>query len=313
MAFTHPDRRTAALGLLAGVLAAPGLARAQMHEPARVEPAKPAEPAPDSVLAASADASDRLTVPVTVNGRGPFPFIVDTGSTSTVVSEVLAAQLGLPAVDHMLVKAATGRVETGAVRVESLAVGRRRLSNMHAPVFARTNIGGLGMLGIDAVSGQKLVMDFRKRQMLLTASTGRAEDPSAVTVTARSKYGQLLLVDCDVEGMSLYVILDTGGEMTIGNIAMRAMLERHREASEVQVISVTGDSVNAPIGVLRTLNVGHVRISNQPIAYTDLYAFDQFGLHDKPAMLLGMSTLRQFAKVSIDFPAREVSFLLKDA
>ena len=46
------------------------------------------------------------------------------------------------------------------------------------------------------------------------------------------------------------------------------------------------------------------------MAYADLYAFKQFGLRDKPAMLLGMSTLRHFARVSIDFPAREVRFLL---
>jgi hypothetical protein len=47
------------------------------------------------------------------------------------------------------------------------------------------------------------------------------------------------------------------------------------------------------------------------IAYTDLYVFDQFGLHDKPAMLLGMNLLRRFARVSADFPAREVRFLLE--
>ena len=68
--------------------------------------------------------------------------------------------------------------------------------------------------------------------------------------------------------------------------------------------------MTAPVGVLPQLNVGHVRVMNQPIVYTDLYAFKQFGLRDKPAMLLGMDTLRRFARVSIDFPAREVRFLL---
>jgi len=101
--------------------------------------------------------------------------------------------------------------------------------------------------------------------------------------------------------------------MTIGNLTMRAMLQRHRQEEEVQVISVTGDSVTAPIGILRTLGVGKLRVTNQPVAYTDLYVFNQFGLHDKPAMLLGMNTLRHFARVSIDFPAREVRFLLEDA
>ena len=311
MGSTLPDRRAVGFGLLAGALTAPGLARAQMHAPPKVTLIDP-DAVPDSVLAASADAAHRMTVPVTVNGRGPFPFIVDTGSTATVLSDALAAQLGLRPGGKLLVKAATGVAESGAVRVESLAVGRRRLANLLTPVLARSDLGALGLLGIDAMSRQKLVMDFRKNQMLLTTSSRRREDPRAFTVTAKSKYGQLLLVDCNVEGMPLYVILDTGSELTIGNVTMRTMLERHRAAYEVEVAGVTGAAVTAPIGLLSVLAVGHnVEVTNLRVAYADLYVFDQFGLHDKPALLLGMSTLRHFARVSIDFPAREVRLSLE--
>jgi hypothetical protein len=154
------------------------------------------------------------------------------------------------------------------------------------------------------------VIDFRKNEMTLTAATRRGEDPFGVTVTAKSRYGQLLLVDCDVEGMPLYVILDTGSELSIGNLTMRTMLERRRADFAVEVAGVTGAPVLAPIGLLRTLDVGRVEVTNLNIAYADLFTFEQFGLHDKPAMLLGMSTLRHFRRVSIDFPAREVRFSL---
>jgi len=248
-------------------------------------------------------------VPVTVNERGPFPFIVDTGSSTTVVSEVLARHLGLPFTANLLVRAATGRAETSAVKIDTLAVGRRGLANMHVPVLARTDLGGLGILGLDAVASQKLVMDFSENRMVLTPSTRRGENPLAITVTAKSKYGQLMLVDSNAEGMPLYVILDTGSELTIGNTTMHLMLERYRASAAVEVTGVTGGSVNAPVGRLRELVLGDVLMHDVPIAYTDLYAFNQFGLHNKPAMLLGMDTLRWFARVSIDFPAREVRFV----
>lgn len=313
MGLEHPDRRAVALGLAAGALGAPGLARAQMHAPPKVtlkDPSAAVQDVPDAVLAASADVANRMTVPVTLNDRGPFPFIVDTGSTVTVLSDVLAAQLDLMATDKLLVKAATGAAQSDAVRVMSLEVGPRRLANLHMPILARSDLGALGILGLDALAREKLVMDFRKKQMTLTASTRRGEDHNAVVVTAKSKYGQLLLVDCDVEGMPLYVILDTGSELSMGNITMRTMLERHRAGYSVEVAGVTGGSVTAPIGRLRTLDVGNVEVTDLNIAYADLYTFEQFGLHDKPAMLLGMSTLRHFSRVSIDFPAREVRFTL---
>ena len=301
----HPHRRAVALGLAAAAFVAPSFARAEPDAVAATAPEAP----PDSVLAASVDLADRMTVPVTVNGRGPFPFVIDTGSNRTVVSDALAAQLGLPSSGSLQIHAATALARTGSVRVAQLAVGAQRMSNLQAPVFTLDNLGALGMLGIDAVASQRLVMDFRKKQMTL-ARTQRVEaDAGTLVVRAKSRYGQLLLVDSEVEGIPLYVIIDTGSEVTLGNMAMRNFLARRR-SEHTDVISVTGDSARVDLGMLPELHIGQVTVRNQQVAYADLYVFEQLGLHGKPSMLLGMSTLRQCAKVSIDFPAREVRFLL---
>jgi predicted aspartyl protease len=302
----HPHRRAVALGLAAGAFAAPSFAWAEPGDAAAVAPDAP----PDSVLAASVDLADRMTVPVTVNGRGPFPFVIDTGSNRTVVSDALAAQLGLPSSGSLQIRAATALARTGSVRVAQLTVGTQRMSNLQAPVFTLDNLGALGMLGIDAVASQRLVMDFRKKQMILTGTLRREADAGTLVVQARSRYGQLLLVDSEVEGIPLYVIIDTGSEVTLGNMAMRNFLARRR-AAQSEVISVTGDSAKVDLGMLSELRIGQVIVRNQQVAYADLYVFEQLGLHGKPSMLLGMSTLRQCAKVSIDFPAREVRFLLE--
>jgi predicted aspartyl protease len=313
-------RRSVIKGLTAGLLSSPSPLQAQ---PLVQPPPPPTAPTPEgdgpsleeveAVLAASADRADRMTVPVMVNGAGPFSFIVDTGSNRTVVSEILAARLDLPMAEALQVRAATGVVQTASVRVGSLTVGGRRLDHLQAPVLAARNLGALGMLGIDALAKQRIVMDFHNRRMSVSSRRRRQDDAGALLVRARSKYGQLLLVDSSVEGVALYVILDTGGEQTIGNLAMRNLLARRRneEAKAVELISVTGDSMAAGLSLLRELQLGHVRVLNQPVAYADMFAFDQFGLRDKPSMLLGMSTLRHFSKVQIDFPAREVSFLLE--
>ena len=76
------------------------------------------------------------------------------------------------------------------------------------------------------------------------------------------------------------------------------------------MVAVTGDTAKVDIAFLPELHIGKVLVRNQQVAYADLYVFEQLGLHGKPSLLLGMSTLRRCAKVSIDFPAREVRFLL---
>lgn len=311
--FACPDRRALALGLAAGALSIPAFALADPTPAAPADPAaEPAarpEPVPDSVLAASVDLNDRMTVPVMVNGRGPFPFVIDTGANRSVVSDALAVQLGLPSSGLLRIKAATGEAKTGSVRVASLVVGRRRLTDFLAPVLQVDNLGALGMLGIDAVSDQRLVMDFRRKQMTLTKSVPQEAEAGALVVEAKSKYGQLLLVDSQVEGIPLYVIIDTGSEVTVGNSAMRSFLARRR-ATRVNLVDVVGDTARVDLGQLPELHIGKVIVRNEQVAYADLYVFEHLGLHGKPSMLLGMSTLRQCAKVSIDFPAREVRFLL---
>jgi predicted aspartyl protease len=302
--FAHPDRRLFTLGLAAGAFSLPTFVRAEDPKP------DSADPVPDSVLAASVDLNDRMSVPVTVNGRGPFPFVIDTGSNRSVVSDALAAQLGLPAAGSLVIKAATGVGKTDSVRVASLVVGHRRLTNFQAPVLQADNLGALGMLGIDAVADQRLVMDFRKNQMTLTNSVPQELDAGTLVVQAKSRYGQLLLVDSEVEGIPLYVIIDTGSEVTVGNSAMRSFLARRR-SQRVDLIDVVGDTARVDLGLLPELHIGKVQVRNEQVAYADLYVFEHLGLHGKPSMLLGMSTLRKCAKVSIDFPAREVRFLLQ--
>jgi predicted aspartyl protease len=306
--FARPDRRVFTLGLAAGVLSAPILAKAEPEAPPRAA----AEAVPDSVLAASVDLNDRMTVPVTVNGRGPFPFVIDTGANRTVVSDILAAQLGLPQSGSLQIRAATGVARTDSVRVASLAVGYRRLADFQAPVLQADNLGALGILGIDAVSDQRLEMDFRKKQMTLTHTLRREPEAGSLVVQARSKYGQLLLVDSEAEGVPLYVIIDTGSEVTVGNSAMRSFLARKR-ATRVDLIDVAGETARVDLGQLPELRIGKVMVRNQQVAYADLFVFEHLGLHGKPSMLLGMNTLRQCAKVAIDFPAREVRFLLADS
>ena len=87
----------AGMPILAGLSAATtggAVAVAQTEVPAAPVTATAAEDAVQT-LALRADAYRRMTVPVTVNGQGPYHFMVDTGAQATVLSHTLADQLQL--------------------------------------------------------------------------------------------------------------------------------------------------------------------------------------------------------------------------
>ena len=305
-------RRQVATLLGAAALQPVWLARA-LAQPAPTAGAPAPDSAGSAVVTTSQDTSARMTVPVMINGQGPYPFVVDTGSDRTVISARLAQTLNLPLGQPVRLHSATGIDQVSTARIARLTVGAREVKSLEAPALDETNLGCLGILGIDAMSEQEVVLDFRAGQITIRPSMRQADQPDVIVVRAKSRYGQLLLVDSSVNGVPLYVIIDTGGDLTIGNPVLRETLSRRKSQvteAPIEVIGVTGTSVTADMATMPEIKIGGIRVNNMPIAYADLHAFSKFGLTHEPAMLLGVSVLRHFDRVSLDFKARQVRFLM---
>ena len=296
-------RRLAAVWLAAGAAWAPAALSVRAQTPE-----KPDNP-PNTVKAQ--ETALRMTVPVLIDGKGPFQFIVDTASNRTIISAELAAALDLPPAGQVVVDTATGRSPATTVRVARMQVGPRDVADLKLPVFLRENIGADGLLGIDALGEQNIVMDLRAKRMTIEPST-RNNGADDIVVTAFSQYGQLVLVDASIDGESLFVVIDTGGEVSIANNRLRQLIYRQRikNAAKGEVIGVSGVIADADFDILPRVKLGGVVMTNLQVAYADVHAFDRFGLKNKPAMLLGMDLLRHFDRVSVDFKAKRVRFLL---
>lgn len=298
---------TLLLGLLSPL---PALAQLQAPPP----PAPPA--GTPETLATAQDFAARMTVEVMVNGQGPFPFVVDTGADRSVVSDTLARQLALPAGPAALLHDITGtsRVETAVV--SRLGVGAREITNIIAPVLLERYLGAMGLLGIDAVADQRLVIDFRAEQMTVipSAAPREPEEEGAIVVKAKRRFGQLILVDAAVGKDKVYVIVDTGAQNSIANSALRRRLTARRAFPiQTKLVSVTGGTAIAEMSVIPEMRLGELTVRDLPVAYSDVHTFRQFGITSKPAMLLGMDMLRVFERISLDFPQKKVRFLLKEA
>ena len=265
------------------------------------------------------DVHDRMTVGVSIGGRGPFPFIVDTGAERTVISSELARSLSLQPGRIVTVHSMSEVSDIATVVIPGLRVGSRTTEQIHAPALSRANLGASGILGVDTLQRQRVTFDFRRREMTVTPSRTREErwpDLNTVVVTGRSLYGRLVLVDASVDGQRVWVIIDTGSEVSVGNLALRNALARRnrlREIAPIRMVSITGGEIAASYGFARLIRVGGLDINNLPIAFADVHPFRQLGLMNRPALLLGMDALQLFSRVSVDFPNRRVRVLIDDS
>ena len=264
------------------------------------------------------DRTRRMTVPVSIDGRGPFNFIVDTGAERTVISRELAQRLGLaPGLSVQLLSMTDSR-RADTVVIPTLAVGRRTIESIHAPALSASNLGAEGLLGIDSLQSQRVELDFVRGEMMITPSRRQERawpEEDTITVRARSRYGHLMLVDASLDGERIYVIVDTGSQVTVANNALRRRLERRGRIGPLQpirLLSVTGGSMDADYGVARRIRIGDARIRDLPIAFAEVHPFAQLQLTQHPAILLGMDAMQLFERVSFDFANRRVRLLVRD-
>lgn len=293
--------------------------------PPKVEPAKTLMPALppaqlDDTLAIGGTEIDaktlasRMTVPVMINGSGPYRFIVDSGADTSVVGERIALGLKLPAGRRTILNSITDSQYVDRVLVDELALGPTRVTDLELPVLRERDLGAHGMLGLDALVEQRLMLDFDKR--IVSIDDGRTPPPSLsdeIIVTARLRKGQLILTQVRAQDQQVDAVVDTGSEVTIGNIALRDKLLRRNPAqlSEIEVTGVTGTTSTLQIARVATIRIGSVTLQNVTIAFADVPPFRVFALDNKPALLLGTDLMANFRKVSLDFRDRKVRFQLR--
>lgn len=269
---------------------------------------------PPTTLALVADLYARMTAPLKVDDRGPFPFVVDTGANQSVISAELAARLSLPHDAPSLLNGVAG-VKMAPTTVALLGLGRRTQRQASLFVLPQAAIGGDGMLGLDGLEGQRLVLDFRRRTLEIDTGPRRGVESRTVVMRAHRRDGQLTLVDADLDGIPITAFIDSGAQSTIGNRALQR-LATLREPTDVwkvaPIVSVTGQTIDGDMAELPHLRIGGLTLPRWNVAFADLHTFQLWDLIDRPAILIGVDILSRFEKVTLDFARNEVSFRLPD-
>jgi hypothetical protein len=256
----------------------------------------------------------RLSVDVLVNRRGPYRFIVDSGADTSVVGLRVARELRLPLATPATLNGMTSRNLVDRVKVAELTLGPTTIANLQLPALSEADVGGQGMIGIDALHQQRLMLDFEKHLIKIEdARVPMRAMPGDIVVVARRERGQLFLTHVKAAGLPLDAVIDTGTEITIGNLALRDKLIRgnRRKFVTVPVTGVTGVTVNMQMARIAELQLGPVLLKDVPMAFADVPPFKLFGLSEEPALLLGTDLLESFRRVSLDFRARKVRFQLR--
>ncbi|MGI9375839.1 MAG: retropepsin-like aspartic protease [Tsuneonella suprasediminis] len=269
----------------------------------------PISPTADSVvLNSEQDRYLRMTVPVTIEGFGPFRFMVDTGAQATVVTPELRDRLQLRSLGVATVIGMASIRQVELVQLDGLEFAERVFDALRTPLLENRHIGADGIIGLDSLQDLRVLLDFRDDTIAVDDANALGGNSGyEIVVRARNKLGRMIITNAVVDGVRTALIVDTGAQWSIGNAALQSRL-RTRGQTDVTANDVNGASIAGKLSLAHNVVIDRMQLHSMPIAFADAPAFAALGYGDKPALILGMESLRLFDRVAIDFAQRKVLF-----
>ncbi len=271
------------------------------------------EPSP---IDTAADAAKRLSVEVRIDARGPYRFVVDTGADRTVLASDIAVDLGLLHGERVMMEGVVRAVATDTVTLHELSFGSVRCTQLVVPVLPRSMLEADGYLGLDTLDRHRVTLDFKNHTLQVSEPRSRFSAlwvrHNEARVRASGSAGHLRAVDCTVDGVAATAFIDTGAEVSAGNAALLAALNRrapaHYASDAVPLTDITGGEISGNVTTVGKIRLMDLEFTDCPLVIADFQVFDVWGLRHDPALLIGMNFLRQFSKISIDYGRKELRF-----
>jgi predicted aspartyl protease len=266
------------------------------------------------------DQIGRIWAPVLINGRGPFRLVLDTGASHSAVTALVALALGIPPDDStpVMLRGVTGSAPVPTIHVDSLSVGELDMVATVLPIVPDAMGGAEGVLGYEGLSNTRIFIDFRHDKIAISYSRDQRAGHGFVTVPFRSIRGQLIVIDALIGQIHAKAIIDTGGETTIANLALRDALAQHSRRYKGlpdHIVGATKDVEDGEIIPMPAIEFGSshsihsIHILDSGVTFADVYIFKQWNLTHEPAILIGMDALGLLDVLVIDYREHELQIL----
>jgi hypothetical protein len=303
----------------------PGASTPQSVLPdAQAAPTAPAEtlsevviqaPEPVYVAPTLRDRIGRIWAPVKIDGKGPFRLVLDTGASHSAITSRVANKVDDASAQliNVLLHGVTGTAIVPALKVRSMEVGDMLIEPTTLPIVADAFGGAEGVLGREGLMDKRIFADFGADVLTIAKSHDKRAPPGYKVVPLTLTGAGLLAADVRIGSVKVRAIIDTGGEQSVGNLALLEALKRHADKDYISenIIGVTLDEQRTKYIRVPPITMGTLKLYNVHVAFGDMELFEHWKYDTTPTLLIGMDVLGLFDKLIIDYKMREMQIRMR--
>jgi hypothetical protein len=197
---------------------------------------------------------NRLFVEASVNGRGPFRFVFDTGGAN-ILDRAVAEGLGLPlGGGFSMPGAGAGTLPAWRTQVAQAQVGALRMSDLPFAVLPLEALRrAIGFAQLDGLIGHEVLrrfvvrLDFVGRRVTLDEPESDAGPPTGATTLPIEFIGNLPHVAGWIDGLPGRLVIDSGDRSSLTLFTPFVDDHRLREAYPRRFAALTGWGVGGPL------------------------------------------------------------------
>ena len=139
-----------------------------------------------------------MVISATVNARGPFSFVVDTGTNTTLIDPELAQELRLEPVDRMILNSMGKSAPVARYFLDNFRVGAASVSHLEALAAPLSQLQALdsrirGVVGMNFLIQFSFLLDYEQQRLQIFPSPELAHAPEGTRLHAEINDWRLLI------------------------------------------------------------------------------------------------------------------------
>jgi predicted aspartyl protease len=256
-----------------------------------------------------------VKVPVQVNGQGPFTFDMDTGASTTTLSDRLAKKLDIETYEDSRddARGVGGSVSTRFAIIERMSIGNLVFENEEVYVLdLDTLLGGCGIhdgvLGHSTIKNCTLSLSYQNRRLKMQTGhspLNKTEQKHAWCPFEYIEGSHLLQIPVKINNQGPFgFVIDTGAGSSVITPELADLLNLKRQPINGIARGIGGD-IKLELAYLDQFSFDSFEQEGMQVAVVDLASVSPRGRLIEHG-IIGFDILRQLELV-IDYPTKQLA------